>query len=1241
MLDYAGPARWRWRLTSATGAFLADHQVALDPSSWQHEALLNLQGYLRSYTAPDRRREQEIDLLARVGDWLASSALGPVADELARQRGAVRVEVPADAAIVGYLPWELARVGGRTLASSHVTFVMDHRPRSVIAKRPVGERLRMLAVFSVPEGAGALNLRKERHALARLVHTIAQVNDKAIELRVLQYGATRERLAEALLEQEGWDVVHLSGHGLPAGVLLETSSGERDRVSSTELVDLLELASGQIKLVTLSACSSAAVTADEQLSLLGITPPESAAEPGGGSLPAVATAVTSRLDCAVVAMRYEVVDTFAIALAGEFYDLVLGKGQTVARALPLALTRAGSFTPLSVVTPTLFGAAAGELTLVPPQGGPVVFDLERVKLAEFPPQPDRFVGRVGPMARATAALAPDSGKTGVLFHGMAGGGKSACALELAYTHQDSFPLLAWYSATSEPSVALTDFALALERQLPGLKIAHVVNDLEALRGLLPALTELLAQHRILIVLDNAESLLTPDGQWRDERWEHLVSALTAHEGLSRLVITSRTRFQVADSVPVEAVHALSLREAMLLAREWPELKSLIEDDFRLAARVIAIVQGHPKLIELANGLAADRSTLAERLAEAQRVWKERGVRLEPFLQGDDPAPSDTDYLSVLTDWTHAAAASLPASAREMFLALCCCEEADRLPRYFQATEEMLSELDRGLVEITPARYRIHPGVAEAGRALAGPDFVAAVDAHYGELWLSTLNAAHDDGDTRAVLGAAVRGVPYFRRAERWYDIYWVCSKALRYDSSPAMLGKLLPYLDVAALGSRGTRHEMTIRGLHARALGLLDAQRGIDELRALVAESVRREDFTAASILSSDLVGVYRRAGLLEEALELSEQVAGHTELAGLGPFSRAANEHDLLGVLSDMGRSREVLDGVHRVLASLPEESGDRVENVDPRFLVENLLHTGTNAAARLREFDIAMNMGEQLIGLKRARGAADVEVADTVQNVAQTLLFLGRHQEAKERLLWCRAVFERSTDMVALGRNTAMLAQLEGLLARSSRAVDLHVDGLRLAYSSGNPVEIAKNHHNTGIAHGHAEPVAWCAHYMAAALIYAQTGDEQVSGLVEGIGDLFFVHGRLFETFDDVCAIAGNTGGVELRALLDRLPVRFTDNAALTAALLVEADRYAKDRLAEWSPIMDEVVQSASSGVVSAGLAAELTRLESHASGVALATSLRRVVEGERVPELWEGQVPLAYGIVRGVLGRLEGGA
>jgi hypothetical protein len=70
-------------------------------------------------------------------------------------------------------------------------------------------------------------------------------------------------------------------------------------------------------------------------------------------------------------------------------------------------------------------------------------------MAYFPDEPVRFVGRAAAMARASAALAPDSGKTGVLLHGMAGAGKTACALELAYRHQDAFAALAFWQAPTK------------------------------------------------------------------------------------------------------------------------------------------------------------------------------------------------------------------------------------------------------------------------------------------------------------------------------------------------------------------------------------------------------------------------------------------------------------------------------------------------------------------------------------------------------------------------------------------------------------------------------------------------------------------------------------------------------------------------------------------------------------------------------------------------------------------------
>ena len=230
------------------GEFLADHEVDLgaaggrgDPG-W--EGFTDFEWFLRWRAAVDRRLDSEAELVAQVGEWITRWALGPaVAEELARRPGPARLVVPPEAQMVAYRPWQAARVRGRMLAASGVTFVTDPAGRAPKIKRDVGERLRMLAVFSLPEGTTALNLRRERYALARLVNDIAAVNDRAVELRVLQYGATRRRLEEALLEEAGWDILHVSGHGLPAGLVLEDETGRRDVIDTGELVELVEAGS--------------------------------------------------------------------------------------------------------------------------------------------------------------------------------------------------------------------------------------------------------------------------------------------------------------------------------------------------------------------------------------------------------------------------------------------------------------------------------------------------------------------------------------------------------------------------------------------------------------------------------------------------------------------------------------------------------------------------------------------------------------------------------------------------------------------------------------------------------------------------------------------------------------------------------------------------------------------------------------------------------------------------------------
>src|ERR1039458_3879693 len=123
-----------------------------------------------------------------------------------------------------------ALVGGSPPAAQGVPLVME-AGRADSRVSPVGERLRVLGLFSMPEGGQALNMRRERRSLVELMKEIA-VSGKAADVRVLQYGVTRDRLRDVLADGEGWDVIHVSGHGSPGRLLLETDDGKPDRVTA-------------------------------------------------------------------------------------------------------------------------------------------------------------------------------------------------------------------------------------------------------------------------------------------------------------------------------------------------------------------------------------------------------------------------------------------------------------------------------------------------------------------------------------------------------------------------------------------------------------------------------------------------------------------------------------------------------------------------------------------------------------------------------------------------------------------------------------------------------------------------------------------------------------------------------------------------------------------------------------------------------------------------------------------------
>ena len=326
--------------------------------------------------------------------------------------------------------------------------------------------------------------------LRTLVRGLTGAAGLAVELRVLQYGVTRDSLREALEEGEGWDVVHFSGHGLPGSLALELPDGGHDLIEASEVADLLRQAGGRLKLVVLSACLSAAASIEQTLNWLGVATDLAAqrdasvsdpalTEEATKTAPTLAHALTTELDCAVLAMRYSVEDEFATVLAGTLYEGLFAKRQPLPRAAQLALhkTFAGdgagasaraAVGAISAAAPALFGVLAVDLTLTPPRrsSSELVFEVPATSLASFPTVPPHFVGRVTAMTRASVAFAAEGDRSGVLFHGMAGAGKTSCAVELAYHHAAAkrFQAFVWYSAPEQGK----DIALALRGFRPRL-----------------------------------------------------------------------------------------------------------------------------------------------------------------------------------------------------------------------------------------------------------------------------------------------------------------------------------------------------------------------------------------------------------------------------------------------------------------------------------------------------------------------------------------------------------------------------------------------------------------------------------------------------------------------------------------------------------------------------------------------------------------------------------------------------
>jgi len=1081
---------WQWRLTGRDGTVLAEHSVALDPAAAEYKALADLDGWLRWRPAPDRRRSDEARLIRALGEWIGGVVLGPVATALAGLAAAgvatVRVRVPPEASWLPGYPLDLAVPPGMAepLALLPVRLAFEVPGAAPVPKEPGGSPLRMLAVFSAPSGGTALDLRRERRTLERL----AAARHGAVELHVVQYGTSPERLAVLLADPRGWDIVHLAGHGGPGEIVLETAEGAPRPVRSSELAGLLRPARPRLKLLTASWCSSAADTA---FSLLDLDPPDDLLPDAQDApvLEGLAPRLAAQLGCTVLAMRYPIGDSLSSHLAEQLYGRLFTTARgpwepRIAEAVAQALRTSAPLRPLWLASPVLFtttpfppappGPSGHRVpaTSQPAADGPV--DRSGTALAEThswpggaaaPEAEDVFAGRVGTLARMGASDAA------VLLTGMPGIGKTACAREMAYVRGRQFARVAWYRADQ--------------------------------------VEEIVVGERELVIVDGLDS------PW--DEWQCTVVTgldMRVREKAGRLVVTSRAR--PAGELPgvmIEVLPPLAVAEAAVILAAHETVAGL------QARRLLAASGGVPGLLAGTTAqeeIAAWATRLIEAMTPEQRMFTAFLCALEAADRDGGPAIEMT-WDPVRRGLT---GEDVDASAAPVVAELAACGLATAVPP------------PPGWPHAWGAR--MCPAVLEAGRQLLDARTEGLVASWANAWWTETLNDWLRTERSRAAAYAARRLLPYrlrlgdWRAAKHALGVIWQREPARDLASAVRM-----------AMRQSAPRPDTDEPALVA-LLAELEARAAQPETEAELAAAVERAagsgDHALAAEIGFRLVNLLLLAGRAERALPLAGRLPRFGRAAGCDPSSLLEMRVQRPQVLVAAGRFAEGLGEAQHLLRTAPRER-------DAWQIREVLHNIALRAALKLKLFPEALRHSEVIAESMSARGAPGLDLARWALNDAIIRRDSGRPDLARMLLLRAQDAFDTALDVEGLIAARVALAELEAREGHPDEAVLLSRDVARLQYSareSRNPGLIRDAHVNLSAHLARAGRIGAeaMAHLLAAVLIDDLADAWRYAETIFRLQLLAGQYEDMPASIAELDAQLAATPGVQFRAYLQTLP-------------------------------------------------------------------------------------------------------
>lgn len=417
-------------------------------------------------------------------------------------------------------------------------------------------------------------------------------------------------------------VLHISGHGAPGGMVFEGRDGEEVAVSASDLAGALG-ACDSLRLLVTSAC------------LTGVD----ATVRGATVEPGVARALVGAGFPAVLAMQASIGDLFATRFLGEFYE-ALGGGATSSEAISRARQALGGV--------EAGHEAMGEWAIPVLYEGPEAVALFDEDQQWLPPRGERwagsegvsykprgeFVGRRDEKRRALRALRSHDG-VGVIWHGLGGVGKSAFSTHVAERLMRLDDHRAVVVTGEQTPAKLME---AIEQRLR----FYVLDEQEEakrdqLRRLAGGLTpeggldedgrwrwlkeRVLPEEPIVFVFDNFEDNLAdvptrgqPDASipadrraryaLRDEELNRRLRELVSGQTRARFLFTSRYPFGFGDGgllcgLQEEHLGPLSVAEARKLMHHLPRVRGLTPAQKQEAFRTVG---GHPRCLEYLDAL---------------------------------------------------------------------------------------------------------------------------------------------------------------------------------------------------------------------------------------------------------------------------------------------------------------------------------------------------------------------------------------------------------------------------------------------------------------------------------------------------------------------------------------------------------------------------------------------------------------------------------------------------------------